>query len=143
VNVAQILKAKGRAVTTARPETPLKHIADQLTQKKIGAIVIVGETGRVVGILSERDLVRVIAERGPNALMQTATDVMTHNVITCDEKSTLDDLMELMTSGRFRHVPVVENGALVGLVSIGDVVKFHIADMALEVTAMRSYLTTG
>ena len=143
MNVAQILKTKGRAVTTARPDTPLKEIADQLALKKIGAIVIVGETGRVAGILSERDLVRVIAERGPTALMQTASDVMTHNVITCDEKSTLDELMELMTSRRFRHVPVVENGALVGLVSIGDVVKLHIADMALEVTAMRSYLTTG
>lgn len=143
MNVAQILKTKGRNVTTARAEVPLKEIADILAGKKIGAIVIIGESGRVVGILSERDLVRVIADRGSSALMQTASDVMTHNVVTCDEKCTLDELMELMTSGRFRHVPVVENGALVGLVSIGDVVKFHIADMALEVTAMRSYLTTG
>ena len=143
MNVAQILKTKGRSVTTARPDTPLKDIADKLAAKKIGAIVIVGEGGRVVGILSERDLVRVIAERGPAALSQTANEVMTHNVISCDEKRTLDELMELMTSGRFRHVPVVENGALVGLVSIGDVVKLHMADMALEVTAMRSYLTTG
>ncbi len=143
MNVAQILKAKGRDVTTARPQTPLKDVAETLAIKKIGAIVILNETGRVAGILSERDLVRVIAERGPNAMILTASDVMTHNVVTCDLNSTLDELMELMTSGRFRHVPVVEHNALVGLVSIGDVVKFHIADMALEVTAMRSYLTTG
>ena len=75
--------------------------------------------------------------------MLTAGDVMTRNVVTCEETSTLDELMETMTTGRFRHVPVVERGALVGLISIGDVVKYHLADMALEVTAMRSYLTTG
>jgi CBS domain-containing protein len=143
MNVATILKSKGRAVTTARPETSLKDIAEKLAVKKIGAIVIVGEGGRVAGIISERDLVRVIADKGPQALMLTASDVMTRSVVTCEEAHTLDELMEIMTSGRFRHVPVVESGALVGLVSIGDVVKYHLADMALEVTAMRSYLTTG
>lgn len=143
MNVAAILKTKGRLVTTARPETPIKEIAEKLAIKKIGAIVIVGEAMRVVGIISERDLVRVIADTGPAALMLTAGEVMTRNVSTCEERNTLDQLMELMTTGRFRHVPVVENGTLVGLVSIGDVVKYHLADMALEVTAMRSYLTTG
>jgi CBS domain-containing protein len=143
MNVATILKTKGRAVTTARPDTPLKDIAERLATKKIGAIVIIGDGGRVAGIISERDLVRVIADRGPSALMIPASDAMTHTVTTCQETSTLDELMELMTVGRFRHVPVVQNGALVGLISIGDVVKYHLADMALEVTAMRSYLTTG
>lgn len=143
MNVATLLKNKGRAVTTARPETRLSEIAEKLAIKKIGAIVIVGEAGRVAGILSERDLVRMIAERGPAALALTADEVMTRNVVTCEENTTLDQLMERMTTGRFRHIPVVEDGALVGLVSIGDVVKLHLADMALEVTAMRSYLTTG
>jgi CBS domain-containing protein len=143
MNVAAILKTKGRAVTTARPDTPVKDIAEKLAMKKIGAIVIIGDAGRVSGIISERDLVRVIADRGPAALSLTADDVMTRAVVSCTERSTLDELMELMTTGRFRHVPVVENNALVGLVSIGDVVKYHLADMALEVTAMRSYLTTG
>jgi CBS domain-containing protein len=143
MNVAAILKTKGRAVTTARPEVTLKDIAEKLASKKIGAIVIMGENGRVAGIISERDLVRVIAERGPTALALTAGDIMTRTVISCTERSTLDELMELMTTGRFRHVPVIQNDALVGLVSIGDVVKHHVADIELEVTAMRSYLTTG
>jgi CBS domain-containing protein len=143
MNVATILKTKGRLVTTARPETPLRDIANKLAVKKIGAIVIVGDGGRVAGIISERDLVRAIADSGPTALNVSAADVMTRNVVTCRESSTLDELMELMTTGRFRHVPVVEDGALVGLISIGDVVKYHLADMELEVSAMRSYLTTG
>jgi CBS domain-containing protein len=143
MNVATILKTKGRAVTTARPETPLKDIAEKLANKKIGAIVIIGDGGKVSGIISERDLVRVIADRGPAALTLSASEVMTRAVVTCTERSTLDELMELMTTGRFRHVPVVEDDALVGLISIGDVVKYHLADMELEVSAMRSYLTTG
>ncbi len=143
MNVATILKTKGRIVTTARPETPLSQIAETLAVKKIGAIVLVGDSGRVAGIISERDLVRVIASNGPSSLAMTAGDAMTRNVVTCREGSTLDDLMEIMTTGRFRHVPVVEDGQLVGLISIGDVVKYHLADMELEVTAMRSYLTTG
>ena len=143
MNVATILKTKGRLVTTARPNTPLTEIAEKLTAKKIGAIVIVGDNGRVVGIVSERDLVRVIGEQGPRALALKADDVMTRNVVSCRLTATLDELMELMTTGRFRHLPVIEDGSLVGLVSIGDIVKFHLADMALEVNAMRNYLTTG
>jgi CBS domain-containing protein len=143
MNVVTILNTKGRAVTTARPDTPLRDIANKLVAKKIGAIVIVGDSGRVVGILSERDLVRAIAERGPSAMEFNAVDIMTRDVSTCGEDSTVDELMELMTQGRFRHVPVVDGDALVGLISIGDVVKYHLADMTLEVTAMRSYLTTG
>jgi CBS domain-containing protein len=143
MNVATVLKTKGRAVTTARPETTLKELADLLASKKIGAVIVTGEAGRVIGIFSERDLVRVVAEKGPSALTLTAGDVMTRNVVTCEERTTLDELMEMMTAGRFRHLPVVERDQLVGLISIGDVVKYHLADMALEVTAMRSYLTTG
>lgn len=143
MNVATVLKSKGRTVTTARAESTLKEVAELLASKKIGVVVITGEAGRVIGILSERDVVRLIADKGPAALSLSAGDVMTRNVITCEEKSTLDELMETMTTGRFRHIPVVERGELVGLISIGDVVKHHLADMELEVSAMRSYLTTG
>ncbi len=143
MNVATILKSKGRTVTTARAESTLKEVAELLASKKIGVVVISGEAGRVIGILSERDVVRLIADKGPAALTLSVGDVMTRNVITCEEKSTLDELMETMTAGRFRHIPVVERGELVGLISIGDVVKYHLADMELEVSAMRSYLTTG
>jgi CBS domain-containing protein len=143
MNVAAILKSKGRAVTTATPSQPLHAIAEALASRKIGAIVVVGETGRVVGIVSERDIVRCVAETGAPALSRPVEQVMTRNVVTCGEATSLEELMELMTKGRFRHVPVVENDALVGLVSIGDVVKYHLAEMALEVSAMRNYLATG
>ena len=143
MNIAQILKSKGRAVATARPDATLGEIIGKLTQKKIGAIVIVGDNGEVAGILSERDVIRRLGERGAEALKETASQSMTAAVITCQESSTLDELMELMTQGRFRHVPVIEDGALVGIVSIGDIVKNHIAEVEMEVTAMRGYFATG
>lgn len=143
MNVATILKAKGRSVATLRPSATMSEVAEMLAARKIGAIVVVGEQGRVAGIISERDLVRVIAERGAAALSVPVGDCMTRAVVTCRESTTVDELMETMTSGRFRHVPVVEGDGLVGIISIGDVVKHHLADMALEVTAMRSYLATG
>ena len=143
MNIGQILKAKGRAVATARPDTTLLEIANRLAQKRIGAIVIVGDKGEVVGIVSERDIIRKLGERGPSVLSEPVAHTMTANVISCQETSTLDELMEIMTQGRFRHVPVIEDGALVGIVSIGDVVKNHIAEVEMEVTAMRGYFVTG
>jgi CBS domain-containing protein len=143
MNIAQILKSKGRAVATARPDATLSEIIARLAQKKIGAIVVVGDNGEVVGILSERDVIRRLAERGQAALQEPASQIMTAAVISCQESSTLDELMELMTQGRFRHVPVIEDGALVGIVSIGDIVKHHIAEVEMEVTAMRDYFATG
>lgn len=143
MNIGQILKSKGRAVATARPDTSLSDIIAKLAQKKIGAIVIVGDAGEVAGIVSERDIIRRVAERGNAALNEPVSESMTATVITCQETSTLDEMMELMTQGRFRHVPVLEDGALVGIVSIGDVVKNHIAEVEMEVTAMREYFATG
>ena len=143
MNIGQILKAKGRAVATARPDTTLLEIADKLAQKRIGAIVIVGDKGEVVGIISERDIIRKLGERGPEVLTEPVAQGMTTAVVSCQETTTLDELMELMTQGRFRHVPVIEDGALVGIVSIGDVVKNHIAEVEMEVTAMRGYFVTG
>jgi len=143
MNIGQILKAKGRAVATARPESTLLEIANKLAQKKIGAIVVVGDKGEVIGIVSERDIIRKLGERGPSVLNEPVSHSMTTNVISCQETSTLDELMEIMTQGRFRHVPVIEDGALVGIVSIGDVVKNHIAEVEMEVTAMRGYFVTG
>jgi CBS domain-containing protein len=143
MNIGQILKAKGRAVATARPDTPLIEIAAKLAQKKIGAIIIVGDNGKVAGIVSERDIIRKLGERGPSVLDEPVSQSMTANVISCSEASTLDEIMEIMTQGRFRHVPVIEDGALVGIVSIGDVVKNHIAEVEMEVTAMRGYFVTG
>jgi CBS domain-containing protein len=143
MNVASILKVKGKSVATARPEDTLESIAQKLASRKIGAIVIVGEGGNVVGIISERDIVRAVAEQGAASLQQPVSNVMTRSVMSCNESSTLDQMMAVMTQGRFRHVPVIEEGALVGIVSIGDVVKHHIAEVEMEVTAMRDYLATG
>jgi CBS domain-containing protein len=143
MNISQILKAKGRAVATARPDATLLEIVAKLAQKKIGAIVIVGDKGEVAGIISERDVIRRMGERGEQALNEPVSQSMTASVVSCQESSTLDELMELMTQGRFRHVPVIEDGALVGIVSIGDIVKHHIAEVEMEVTAMRGYFVTG
>lgn len=143
MNIAQILKSKGRAVATARPDSTLSEIIAKLAQKKIGAIVIVGDSGEVVGIISERDVIRRLGEHGEAALKEHASQGMTTAVVTCSETSTLEEMMELMTQGRFRHVPVIEDGALVGIVSIGDIVKNHIAEVEMEVTAMRDYFATG
>jgi CBS domain-containing protein len=143
MNVASVLKAKGRAVATARPETTLKDIATQLSQKRIGAIVVVDDRDEIVGIISERDLVRAVATGDQTILESPVSDSMTRDVVTCGEERTIDELMEIMTKGRFRHVPVVEGGKLIGIVSIGDVVKNHIAEVEMEVSAMRDYLSTG
>lgn len=143
MNVAAILKAKGRAVTTAKPETSVKEIADKLRAKRIGAVVIVGGSGAVEGIMSERDVIRAIAEAGEAALRSPVADFMTRNVVPCQETTTLEELMSVMTKGRFRHLPVLDGGALVGIISIGDVVKHHIAEVEMEVSAMRDYLATG
>ncbi len=143
MNISQILKAKGRAVATTRPDSTLSEVIGKLAQKKIGAIVIVGDNGEVVGILSERDVIRRLAEHGAAALKEPISESMTSSVISCQETSTLEEMMELMTQGRFRHVPVIEDGALVGIVSIGDIVKHHVAEVEMEVTAMRDYFATG
>ncbi len=144
MNVATILSSKGRAVTTARSDTALIDVSSKLAAKKIGCIVIMGEHGRIDGIMSERDVIRAIAEGGAAALQQSVGQFMTNNVQTCHEGATLEELMETMTQGRFRHLPVVDDsGALVGIISIGDVVKHHVAEVEMEVSAMRGYLATG
>jgi CBS domain-containing protein len=141
MNVAAILKQKGRAVTTAPPSTTLLEIAHKLAAKRIGAIVIIGARGEVAGIISERDIIRALSNMGPDCLSQPVSGIMTREVVTCQEADTLDELMAMMTARRFRHLPVVADGALAGIVSIGDVVKHHVAEVEMEATAMREYIT--
>ncbi len=140
MNVAAILHHKGNSVTTAAPTATLQQIAQKLAEKKIGTVVIVGAKGEVVGIVSERDVVRLLANNGPGCLDNPASAAMTTKVVTCTRSDTLDQLMELMTQGRFRHLPVVEDGRLIGIVSIGDVVKNHIAEVEMEASALRDYI---
>lgn len=141
MNVAAILRQKGRAVTTVAPGVTLLEVADKLAAKRIGAIVVVGARGEVAGIISERDIIRVLAEQGPACLAKPVDDSMTRQVVTCRETDTLDELMAMMTARRFRHLPVITDGALVGIISIGDVVKHHVAEVEMEATAMREYIT--
>jgi CBS domain-containing protein len=143
MNVVTILKTKGREVLTATPDMSLTDIAGLLATHRIGCIVIVGDDGKVAGIVSERDIVREIARAGSKVLKEPVESCMTKTVITCREADTIDQLMAEMTSHRFRHMPVVERGKLVGLVSIGDVVRMRIAEAEMEAAAMRQYIATG
>jgi len=141
MNVAAILRQKGRAVTTAGSVTTLLEVANKLAAKRIGAIVVVGARGEVEGIISERDIVAALAAKGADCLGKPVSETMTRQVVTCLETNTLDELMAMMTARRFRHLPVITDGALVGIVSIGDVVKHHVAEVEMEATAMREYIT--
>jgi CBS domain-containing protein len=128
-------------VTTAHPDTTLLEVANKLSAKRIGAIVVVAAGGEVCGIVSERDIIRALSTDGAACLAHPVSNSMTKQVVTCQETDTLDELMAMMTSRRFRHLPVVTDGALVGIVSIGDVVKHHVAEVEMEATAMREYIT--
>ena len=134
------MKAPADKLTTASPSTTLLDVVSKLASKRICAIVIVGARGEVSGIISERDLVRSLSELGPDCLKKPVSESMTRQVVTCQETDTLEELMSMMTARRFRHLPVVTDGALVGIISIGDVVKHHIAEVEMEATAMRDYI---
>jgi len=141
--VKQILTLKGGDIVTGDPTMTLGRAVARLAEMRIGAIVMTDEARRVVGILSERDVVRVIAANGPTALDQPASTFMTRAVTTCSKSDTLEDVMEMMTRGRFRHVPVVELGALVGILSIGDVVKHRMEEIQREAADIRNYIHTA
>ena len=137
MNVSAILKAKGRDVETVGPDTTLMQVTSVLAKRRIGAIVVVDDRSKVQGIVSERDIIRVLAQSGAQVLSSPVSSVMTKNVISCSEHDTLDQLMSAMTAGRFRHLPVTKDGALIGIVSIGDIVKYHVAEVEMEATAMK------
>lgn len=143
MNVQKILGAKGGDIVTIEPTADLSAAAKLMSARRIGAVVIRGVGGRLSGILSERDIVRAIAEHGPAALALPVAQVMTRNVMTCGESDTVAALMEQMTAGKFRHIPVVDEGRLVGLVSIGDVVKQRVEEIERESEAMRDYIRSA
>lgn len=143
MNVARILKDKGRNVVTAPPHTKISEIVSALATNRIGALVVCDHDRHVVGIVSERDIVRILSLHGPAVMDATVSQHMTKEVVTCVERDTVDWLMEEMTTHRFRHVPVVEGRKLVGIVSIGDVVKLRLAAAELEAASMREYIKTG
>jgi CBS domain-containing protein len=143
MNVATILKQKGRSVTTVPPTATLQEVAKRLAQRRIGALVVVGARGDIEGIISERDIIRALSETGADCLQRPVAETMTRQVVTCQDTDTLDELMAMMTQRRFRHLPVVTDGDMVGIISIGDVVKHHVAEIEMEATAMRAYIAHG
>jgi CBS domain-containing protein len=141
--VKSIIDVKGPDVLTTEPGATLDAAAKLLAERRIGALVVLGADNRVVGILSERDIVRAFAERGAAALSEQVGQVMTRKVATCVLDETIHSIMERMTAGKFRHVPVIEQDRLAGIVSIGDVVKHRIAEMEQESAALRDYIQSA
>ena len=143
MTVRAILTLKGRDCVTIAPDATLAEAANLLSQHRIGALVITGPERRVVGILSERDIVHQVSVLGSSALMQPVAGAMTREVVTCTEDETIPDLMQRMTTHRFRHVPVLDRGQLAGIVSIGDVVKHRVAELEREHDALKEYIATA
>ncbi|GGF85111.1 inosine-5-monophosphate dehydrogenase [Azorhizobium oxalatiphilum] len=143
MTVSAILQTKGTSIITISPEIGLGEAVETLAKHRIGAIVVTDAGDQVVGILSERDVVRLLAEKGPDVLAEPVSSVMTRTVVTCTASETIPGVMERMTRGRFRHVPVVEGGRLLGIISIGDVVKFRVEEMERESAALRDYIMTA
>jgi CBS domain-containing protein len=140
--VAHILADKGRDVATTTPDRTIADVAADLAARKIGALLVI-ERGRLAGIVSERDIVKAIGLKGPAILADTVATIMTRDVITCSKADTINHVMSRMTRRRFRHLPVVEDGELVGIVSIGDVVKARIEQVEHEADELRSYIATA
>jgi CBS domain-containing protein len=148
MNVKAILAAKasgplGGDIISIEPTADLAAAVKLLSSRRIGAVLIRGAGGRLAGILSERDIVRAIAEQGAAALTSSVGQVMTRNVATCGEDDSIASIMERMTEGKFRHMPVLAKGELIGLVSIGDVVKQRVGEIEQESEAMRDYIRTA
>ena len=143
MTVARILAEKGREVATTEPHRTLNEVVTLLAARGIGAVVVADASQAVLGILSERDVVRVIAQSGAAALDDPVSRHMTAKVTTVTSSDTIDHVMATMTEGRFRHLPVVEGGRLMGIISIGDVVKRHVSQLDSERQALREYIATA
>ena len=143
MTVAAILAEKGRRVVTMKPEDSLAEVVRTLAANKIGALILTDAEGAIAGIISERDVVRALGAEGASALTVSASRFMSSHVVTCREEDTIDAVMERMTAGRFRHMPVVKHDRLIGVVSIGDVVKRKIEKAEREAAEIRAYIATA
>ena len=143
MTVKTILEEKGHDVFTIGPDQMLADAISLLAKNRVGALVVTNGDRKIVGILSERDIVRMLAKHGAGALDQPVRTTMTAKVKICHENNTVNEVMEIMTRGRFRHLPVEKNGHLDGIVSIGDVVRKRIEDVEREADQIRSYIATA
>ncbi|NMI00257.1 CBS domain-containing protein [Pseudonocardia acidicola] len=137
MKIADILNVKGRTVHTALPWTTVAEAVNRLNTHGIGAILACDADRKICGIISERDIIRGLGRHGSELLNMKIDDVMTHHVVTCAPDETVANAMALMTRGRYRHLPVVDNGSLIGMVSIGDLVKHRVREMELETGVLR------
>jgi CBS domain-containing protein len=140
VTIAAILKRKNHTVVSVRPTDSIADVTRVLAANKIGAVLVLDNAQQILGIVSERDIIREMAEHGAAALRLSAAQVMTQHLQTASPRTTVDQAMSLMTEGRFRHLPVIDCGKLVGIVSIGDVVNARLSDQAYEVDSLRAYV---
>ena len=140
--VSDILAEKGSLVFSTSPQTTVAQVADQLSARRVGSVLVLRDN-EVVGVISERDLVRAMAQHGAAALAMEAQQIMTTEVVACDLDDTIEQVMATMTRGRFRHLPVMRHGELLGLVSIGDVVKARLTETRVEAEALKAYIVAG
>jgi len=143
MTVKAILSHKSPDIVSIEPTATLAQAAKLLAGRRIGAVLVLGIEGRLAGILSERDIVRALAERGASMLDERVDQVMTRKVFTCSQTDTVAHIMEQMTAQKFRHVPVVDEGRLAGIISIGDVVKYRLHEIENETNALREYILTA
>ena len=142
MSVSEILANKGHAIITAKPADTLGQVAGILAEHKIGAVLVLDDKQEICGITSERDIVRLVAKQGAKALDKPVSDCMTNKVIYCEESDSINAAMEKMTSGRFRHLPVMKDGKLAGLISIGDVVKRKIEEIERDSEELKRYIAS-
>ena len=142
MTVRAVLDSKGHQILSVESEARLSAAVKLLGERKIGAVLVMGE-GRLDGILSERDIVRVLGERGAKVLDEPVSASMTRRVVSCRESDTVSGIMEMMTLGKFRHLPVLEEGKVVGLISIGDIVKWRVREFEFEQEALQNYIKTA
>jgi CBS domain-containing protein len=142
MTVRAILDSKGRHIESVEPDAKLSAAIRILSERRIGAVLVMSK-GHLDGILSERDIVRVLGERGAQVLDEPLSKVMTRKVVSCRQNDTVAAIMEMMTLGKFRHLPVIEEGIVVGLISIGDVVKWRVREYETEQEALRDYIKTA
>jgi CBS domain-containing protein len=141
--IERIVREKGSDVATIRADAPVSAAVAELRRWNVGALVVTGDSGPLEGIVSERDVVRVVADHGITALEGRVGDIMSTEVITCDRHATVEEIMRLMTDRRIRHVPIVEDGTLIAIVSIGDVVKNRLGELETETRSLVDYITAG
>jgi CBS domain-containing protein len=141
--IAQILAGKGRDVVTTRPDATVAEVASLLKARRIGAVVVTDAAGGLRGIVSERDLACGLADHGARLLEMRVSQLMTGDVVTCSPEDGIGQLMHTMTERRFRHLPVIENGRMIGIISIGDVVKHRLQELEAETNLLQDYIAGG